>query len=365
MELSGAARYDWQSSWGLKVSEIDKWFQERMRQIQSQMPRGGVKGKAIADLILERWNRIVDADVDCFLEAYRQFSIRLEQDDIEIFLKRYDSTAGRLSESFRSYAGRSTGSTTIPEGVRSIEARARQKLQRGMNRINLELDQNPRGAQMIQPFNNPEHFHNVLDSEGMRTKVILVPENSTNYYYGHILMIGERLYIFPVANTVYDRTIFQIDGGTDWWEVVEREDEFSRSGDLIGSRVKVKKQGAVEKQESHTVNVQDNRGGIIQVGGQANVAEISVSISQVDQSIKELQEHITKSIELDEFQKRDSIEALTELGRLAKMERTDKVMARIKDKLEIVKSVISIGRDLAIITMPYWDYIYHQMVLLK
>ena len=94
--------------------------------------------------------------------------------------------------------------------------------------------------------------------------------------------------------------------------------------------------------------------GGVQIGGRNNVQNVSVTINQWLQSqVDGLSECIQKDPTLDQYQKEDALDALHKLPELSQRERTDDLIKRVKDKLDLVKSIISISKDLALISSPY------------
>ena len=154
-------------------------------------------------------------------------------------------------------------------------------------------------------------------------------------------------------------SVIQIKGGNDLWQVIDTEDRF------VGSEfycfeayvVKIDRQGRnLSSSKDATVVIHGPVTGGVQVGGSHNVQTVTVN-QQFNESFNRLREAIEGSPELTSYQKEDAIEALDKLPALANEERSEGIIKRAKEKLEIVKSVISIGKDLTIVAMPYLEAI--------
>ncbi len=94
------------------------------------MPRGGARGQAILNVIIERWSRLVQARVESLLEAYEQYEIKFEKSDVEDFINRLNSAHPSILTSFMHYAGeRGHGTSThLDNEFEQINREARQKL---------------------------------------------------------------------------------------------------------------------------------------------------------------------------------------------------------------------------------------------
>jgi hypothetical protein len=154
-------------------------------------------------------------------------------------------------------------------------------------------------------------------------------------------------------------SVIQIKGGNDLWRVVDTQDRFVGSEFYCfeASVLKIDQQGkALRPSRDATVVFHGPVTGGVQVGGSHNLQTVTVN-QQFNESINRLREAIEGSSELTTYQKEDAIEALCKLPALAKEEPSEGVIKRAREKLELVKSVISIGKDLAIVAMPYLEAI--------
>lgn len=110
MRLPDKAESHYKELIGIKVSEIERECQPKLRHAKEFMPRGGARGKAIADAILSRWRMLAEAKMDCWLAAYRKFGIKLEKADALTFAKeKFDGARESILKSFELQAGGAAG----------------------------------------------------------------------------------------------------------------------------------------------------------------------------------------------------------------------------------------------------------------
>jgi hypothetical protein len=97
--------------------------------------------------------------------------------------------------------------------------------------------------------------------------------------------------------------------------------------------------------------------GGIQTGGQHNVQNNSISI---DPSFDDAMAKLTallREAALPDLHKEEAIIALQRVQQLAQKEKSSEVIKLAKDKLDIVKNVIDVGKGLAEVAMPYMQAI--------
>jgi hypothetical protein len=93
--------------------------------------------------------------------------------------------------------------------------------------------------------------------------------------------------------------------------------------------------------------------GGIQTGGQHNVQNNTISIDpSFDDALAKLTA-LLQGAALPELQKEEAIIALQRVQQLARKEKSSEAVKLAKDKLDVVKNVIDIGKGLAEIAMPY------------
>lgn len=162
------------------------------------------------------------------------------------------------------------------------------------------------------------------------------------------------LFLFKDRINLKAGSVIQIKMGNDFWKVIDTEDKIV--GDTyINFQVRVVKISDEGKtinnsQSGHTIFNAPVYGGI-QVGGN-NVQNINISIqTELNENIEKLISLITNS-SIPTLEKEDAIEALKRIPELAKKEQTEEVINRVKTRLDIVKSALEIGKELAPIAGP-------------
>src|SRR6185503_18557697 len=96
MRLNDETERYYRQACGLKSGEIDRWFQAALNEIEMLMhsrgmARSGIRNKAIEELVIERWRRLVGSRIECWLETYEQFEIKLEEDDVDNFVEKLEA----------------------------------------------------------------------------------------------------------------------------------------------------------------------------------------------------------------------------------------------------------------------------------
>ena len=73
---------------------------------------------------------------------------------------------------------------------------------------------------------------------------------------------------------------------------------------------------------------------------------------QVDENLRYLRELLQKA-EVPELDKEEAGHALDRISQLARKEKTPEVAGKIKEKLEVVKTVFDIAKDVGAAAAPY------------
>ena len=97
--------------------------------------------------------------------------------------------------------------------------------------------------------------------------------------------------------------------------------------------------------------------GGIQTGGQHNIQNNTISI---DPSFDDAMAKLTallRGAALPDLHKEEAIIALQRVQQLAQKEKSSEVIKLAKDKLDVVKNVIDVGKGLAEVAMPYMQAI--------
>lgn len=150
-------------------------------------------------------------------------------------------------------------------------------------------------------------------------------------------------------------SVLQLKQGNDLWRVVDTEDEIVNDT-FIYFEAKVVKMSPDGKDvqtgsKSQAIFNAPVYGGV-QVGGSQNVQNISIdSQSNVAELTAKLVDLIKQS-SVPDLNKDDAIEALQRLPDLANKNQTEEVLTRVKTRLDIVKTAIDMGKDLAPIAPP-------------
>lgn len=361
MRLSKDADSYYRLVLGQRISSIESWFQPEMNRVQSFTARGGAKNQRIADVIIERWRRLVDTRVECLLEAYKLHAEVIDETDVEEFFNDLMAGFPRVQASVGHYAGVSGASRYLSNHLEPINRSARSKLYVEVRRAQLERQPGKERGKppMYRPrFARENDFLTELDRQGIDIRVDTQPGVAGRQYRAKALRVNDDAFLVSKAHPIARGYQLQYLEGTDWWEVIDKEEEWSGSNAMIGYLVTVERVGEdrkrIEKRNESGVVIHGPVTGGIQVGGTHNVQTVTVN-QQFNESFNRLREAIDGSPELTSYQKEDAIEALNKLPALADAGMSEDVTGRAKDKLEMVKSVISIGKDLAIVAMPYLE----------
>ncbi|MDB6025661.1 MAG: hypothetical protein JWM68_1884 [Verrucomicrobiales bacterium] len=167
------------------------------------------------------------------------------------------------------------------------------------------------------------------------------------------------MFQFPQAvNEVQTGSIIQMKGARDLFRVVDTEDK-------IIAGVFVHFTAHVEKLQADGTPVQSQKHGVVfnapvqggvQIGGYKNVQSIQVQNSDLARAVSELRVLLQKA-QIPEINRDDGMEALQRIEALGSKPKSNEVYTRVKDRLEVVKNVFAISKDVALIAAPYIDQI--------
>ena len=164
---------------------------------------------------------------------------------------------------------------------------------------------------------------------------------------------NEVIFQFEKVEEIAVGDVLQVKSGRDLWRVTETEDIIN--GDVLTcfeARVqKIDGESQATRPKGAFV-VNGNVIGGIQIGTQNSSQFVAVNLTEIDKSIGELKKIIPQST-ASELDKEEAVLALDRLATLSKKDKTDDIITRAKDKLEIVKNVIGISTELAKIATPY------------
>lgn len=162
------------------------------------------------------------------------------------------------------------------------------------------------------------------------------------------------MFQFPERMDIQPGDILQQKGALDLWRVFDVEDEIH--GDVyVNFEAKVEKfsgPGARDPSARSQVLVQGSVYGGIQLESPHATQNVSVQILQLDENIRHLRELLRKA-PLSELDKEEASHALERVSQLSRKERSPEVVSKIKEKLELVKTALDVGKDIAAAAAPY------------
>jgi hypothetical protein len=373
MKLSQTAEDYYRLRCVQETQEFDKQFNAEFKRIEQFMARGGARKQQAEQLLINRWEKLVAIKIQALLDAYEQDDGILEKADIEEFFHKLESSSKSFAEGWSERHRDILRLGALIEGFRPINIGARNKLHLTLKQDLLAQKREIaiEGKLMYQPpFNKENSFHSYLSRKGIEIRIEAEPNNPMTKYRARALRIDENAFIFPKSTPIEIGFQFQLEGGSDWWHITDKQDEMSRFDGKIGWRVVAERLNAdrqpVHKSSQASAVFHGPVIGGVQVGGKHNQQSVSISVNpKFDEAISSLMKLINDDGTLDKYQKEDAVDALKKLPDLAKEEKTEGIIKRAKDKLEIVKSTISISKDLMAMAAPYLPVIAKHFHLLS
>jgi pyrimidine deaminase RibD-like protein len=151
MKLNDDARSYYDLAVGKRVRAIEEWFTPEMERVQRDfVHRGfgqsGILNRALANTILERWQRIVDARIECLVEAYEQHELKLELDDVNDFVRKLESSRESIIASIKNRLG-GDPSASLCNRLDQINRAARQTLLLDQKKLELQTKKLKKGEQ--------------------------------------------------------------------------------------------------------------------------------------------------------------------------------------------------------------------------
>ena len=164
------------------------------------------------------------------------------------------------------------------------------------------------------------------------------------------------MFQFPERIDIQPGDVLQQKGASDLWRVTEIEDTVL--GDVyIHFEAKVEKIGAAPSgSRTGDVIVQGPNYGGIQLNAAHGTQNISSQVLAISEPISKLRELLDND-EIDELDREEAENALERIMQLAHKEQTPNVLARIKEKLDVVNGTFSVATNLAKLAAPYIDAI--------
>ena len=161
------------------------------------------------------------------------------------------------------------------------------------------------------------------------------------------------MFQFPERIDVAAGDVIQQKGAQDLWRVVDVED--CVEGDVyVYFEAKMEKMSGPPK---HTplgaqIVVQGANYGGIQVSGPHSTQSMSVEVIQVQENLKHLRSLATQ-LPISDLEKEELGLAIDRVGQLAAKPKSEDVLAKAREKLDLIKSVFSVSKDLASLAIPY------------
>lgn len=168
MKLTNEAEQYYKLACAGRINEIENWFKPEMERVRSDyVSRGfgnsGVLGGALINTIMERWQRLVNARIECWVEAYEQYEIKLELDDVKEFVEKLNSARENILSSIRNQVGENTSPHVLTK-FDSINRAARQTLMLEQKKSELRMKKSKKEVEMAtEQFTDRELMIKAVD----------------------------------------------------------------------------------------------------------------------------------------------------------------------------------------------------------
>ncbi|NWJ42608.1 MAG: hypothetical protein HXX12_16725 [Geothrix sp.] len=150
--------------------------------------------------------------------------------------------------------------------------------------------------------------------------------------------------------------VLQQKGSNDLWRVVETEDHIH--GDLLAYfEAKVEKITAARTIHPPTPSTAQviihgpNYGGI-QVASSNSSQSVSIGSIEIHQQLGQLRD-LAEKMALDETDKEELLLAIERVGQLAEKPKSEAVLSRVKEKIDLIKSMFDLSLTIGPIALPY------------
>lgn len=161
------------------------------------------------------------------------------------------------------------------------------------------------------------------------------------------------MFQFPERLDIAAGDVIQQKGAQDLWRVTDVEDRVQ--GDFyVNFEAKVEKMSGPSKHPYSGAQVVvhgPNYGGIQIAGAQSN-QNMTIKLACVQENLKHLRS-LGATLPVSDLDKEELELALDRVGHLAAKPKTEEVVAKMNEKLNLVKSVFSVSKDVATLAMPY------------
>ena len=128
MRLSKTAADYYQLVSNQRVGENGRTLSDDVNRILATMPRSGGRNQAACDVLIKRWQSLVDIRIEVFVEAYELDGHVFEKDDIEEFVDKLHSGSRHMAEGWANQIPGSLSFSKIVEATKSINLNGRLKL---------------------------------------------------------------------------------------------------------------------------------------------------------------------------------------------------------------------------------------------
>jgi hypothetical protein len=172
--------------------------------------------------------------------------------------------------------------------------------------------------------------------------------------------LDKVMFQFESQVDVQVNDVIQQKGSRDIWQVYEVED-FVLDDILIHFDARVRKYPGTSPARRESGNVAITVHGPLMGGLQINSPNSSQNVvlanaSRIGNDVAKLKELLAEAC-IAQLDREDANQALDRVAELSKREKTDEVVKRTKEKLDFVKSVFEVAKDVAQLAAPYIDSI--------
>lgn len=176
--------------------------------------------------------------------------------------------------------------------------------------------------------------------------------------------VDKVLFQFAEQEDIQIRDVIQQKGSRDLWEVYETEDTVA-AGTFLNFTAKVRRLPGASLPPANRGNAAITVHGDVFGGLQVNTTNSSqtigvTNISKVESDAAKLKE-LLQDNRISSMDREDATQALDRVVELSKRVKSGDVISRTKEKLDFVKSVCGVAKDLAVIATPLIDHIANHL----
>jgi hypothetical protein len=151
--------------------------------------------------------------------------------------------------------------------------------------------------------------------------------------------------------------VLQQKGAQDLWRVTDVEDVVR--GDVYNhfeASVERMSGAPVRTPSAAQVVIHGSNYGGVQVASPHGVQHVTAEVLQVDENIGQLRTLISR-LQASDLEKEEIALALDRLAQLARKPRSEEVVSKANEKLELVKSAFSVSKELATLSAPHIGFL--------